>query len=148
MFLFEMRTLTICSLNNYPIYQTVVLAILIMLYITSLVILYVITGRLYFLTTFLQFYFLTPPTSGVITSLISFCILFCLCVSCLFYILCICEIMHHLSFSDLFHQHLSTNGHLGQSHVLAMNMSCRYLFELVFNIFPKIELLNHMVVYF
>lgn len=52
-----MRTLRVYSLNNFQLYHTAVLTLLIMLYITSLVFIYLITGSLYLLTTFLQ----VPP---------------------------------------------------------------------------------------
>lgn len=45
---------------NFPIYQTSVLSTVIILYITSLVVPYLVTGSLYFLNTFLQFPL--PPT--------------------------------------------------------------------------------------
>ena len=50
-----MRTLRSYSLNNFPIYHTVVLLIVITLYITALVLVYLITGSIYLLTTFFQF---------------------------------------------------------------------------------------------
>ena len=53
-FLLVMRTLRIYSLNNFPIYHIAVLAIIIMLYITYLVLIYLITGNVLLLT-FLQF---------------------------------------------------------------------------------------------
>ena len=56
-----MRTLRIYSLNNFPIYHTAVLIIFIM-YITSLVLIYLITGSLDLLTAFIQF--LLPPPSA------------------------------------------------------------------------------------
>ena len=43
-----MRTLRIESLKNIEIYYTSVLTIVTMLYITSLVLIYLITGSLYF----------------------------------------------------------------------------------------------------
>lgn len=45
---------------NFPIYHTAVLTTVIILYITSLVVSYLVTGSLYFLNTFLQFSL--PPT--------------------------------------------------------------------------------------
>lgn len=55
LFLLVMKPLRIYSLNNIPIYHTAVLAIGIMLYITTLVLTYLTTASLYLLTTFLQF---------------------------------------------------------------------------------------------
>ena len=52
-FLFVLRTLGIYSLNNFPIYHSAVLTIIIMLYITSLLLIYLITGHLCLLTAFL-----------------------------------------------------------------------------------------------
>ena len=52
-----MRTHKMYSLNSFPVYHTAVLPIVMMLYITSLVLIYLITGNLYLLTTFLQFPF-------------------------------------------------------------------------------------------
>ena len=49
-----MRSLRISSVNNFPVYNTAVLAIVVVLYITSLVLIYLITGSLYLLTTFFQ----------------------------------------------------------------------------------------------
>ena len=45
-----MRTFIIYSLNNYTIYHTAVLTIVIMLYITFLVLIYLITGSVYLLS--------------------------------------------------------------------------------------------------
>lgn len=45
-----MKTLRMCS--NFPIYHRAALAIIIMLYITSLALIYLITGCLYLLTAF------------------------------------------------------------------------------------------------
>ena len=59
-----MRTLRIYSLYNFPMYHTAVLAIVIMLYITSLVLIYLITESLYLLTTFLQFPLPSFPAIG------------------------------------------------------------------------------------
>ena len=58
--LFVMRTLRFYSLNNFPTYHRAILAIVIMLYITSLVLTYLITESLYLLITLLQF-LLFPP---------------------------------------------------------------------------------------
>ena len=57
------RTLRIYSGNHFHIYQRAVLAIVIMLYITSPVVTYV-TGNLYLLTTFFQFLLPLLPTPG------------------------------------------------------------------------------------
>ena len=51
---FVMRTLRIYSIRNFPICHTAVLTIVITLYIIPLVLIYLITGSVYFLTTFLQ----------------------------------------------------------------------------------------------
>ena len=53
-----MRTLRVYSLNSFQLYHAAVLTLLIMLYITSLVFIYLITGSLYLLITFIQFPFL------------------------------------------------------------------------------------------
>ena len=70
----QLLRINICEIN--------VLIILIMLYITSLVLTYLITGSLYFLTTFIQFPLpntLLPPPPPVITNLISFSISLFIC---------------------------------------------------------------------
>lgn len=50
-----MRTLRIYPLNHFPICHRAVLAVVIMLKITSLILTYFVTLSLYLLTTFLQF---------------------------------------------------------------------------------------------
>ena len=60
-FFLVMRTLRIYSLNNFHIQHTTVLIVFIMLYFTSLVLIYLIIGSLYLLTTFLQFLLPSPP---------------------------------------------------------------------------------------
>lgn len=65
--LLMMRTHSICSLN-FP--YIAVLAVVILLYITSLVLTYLITGSLCLLTTFPQFPL--PHPLSLVTSLISF----------------------------------------------------------------------------
>ena len=55
--LLAMRTLRNHFLNNFPMYHTVVLIIVVMLYITALVLIYLKTENVYlflFFTTFLQ----------------------------------------------------------------------------------------------
>ena len=59
------------SLNNFSLYDTAVVAIVTMLYITSLVLIRLITESLYLFTTFLQFS-LPHPTLLLTTRLISF----------------------------------------------------------------------------
>ena len=59
-----MRTLRIYSLTNFSIYHTAVLTIVVMLYIPSLVLIYLTTRSVHSLITFLQFLLLTPPASG------------------------------------------------------------------------------------
>ena len=63
-FLLAMRTLGIYPLNNFLVYLTALLALVIMLYITSLVLISLMTGSLYLLTTFLQIPHPCTPTSG------------------------------------------------------------------------------------
>ena len=58
-----MRTLRIYSRNNFAMYHTAVLTVVIMLYTTSLVLTYLVTGSLYLLTTFLLFPLPPPPAS-------------------------------------------------------------------------------------
>ena len=53
-----MRTLRIYSLNNFHVYFIALLTIVIILYITYLVLIYLITGSLYLLTTFKSTYVL------------------------------------------------------------------------------------------
>lgn len=60
-----MRDPRIYSLHIFPIYHTAVLAIVVSLYITFLVLIYIITGNLYLLT-FLQFSLLPPSYCEVI----------------------------------------------------------------------------------
>jgi len=62
-----MRTFIIYSLNNYTIYHTAVLTIVIMLYITSLILVKLKTENLYLGSTFLQFTILLPSISGKYT---------------------------------------------------------------------------------
>ena len=50
-----MRTRRIYFLNSFHIYHTAVLTVVIKLYVTSLVLIYLITGSLYLLITFMQF---------------------------------------------------------------------------------------------
>ena len=59
-----MRTLRIYYLNNFHIQCTAVFSIFIMLYITSLILIYLITGSLYLLTVFIQVPIPPPPASG------------------------------------------------------------------------------------
>ena len=70
-FSFVMRTLRIYSLNNFHIEHSAELIILIMLCITSLVLIDLITGSVFLLTTFLYFPLLCLPPL-VTTNLISF----------------------------------------------------------------------------
>lgn len=56
--------LRIYSLNSFPIYPTVVLAILVLLYIASLGVIYLLPGSLYVMTIFLQFPLPSPSTFG------------------------------------------------------------------------------------
>lgn len=98
-FLVVMRILCIYSLYNFPTYHIAVLVIVTILHIPSLVLLYLITGSLYVLITFLQFPF---PTSLASSNHESDFFLWI----CLFYeIPHISEIIHYLSFSDLVHLH-------------------------------------------
>ena len=60
-----MRTLRISSPNNFHIKHAAVLIIFTMLYITSLVLLYLITGSSCLLTAFLQFPLPLFPISGI-----------------------------------------------------------------------------------
>ena len=59
-----MRTLRIYSLNSCHILHPALFTIFIMLCITALVLIYLITGSLYLLTTFIQFPLPPPPASG------------------------------------------------------------------------------------
>ena len=59
-----MRTLRIYSLNHFHILHTAVFVIFIMLYFMSLVLIYLVTGSLYLLTTFIQLCLPPPPASG------------------------------------------------------------------------------------
>ena len=59
-----MTTLRIYSLNSFPIYHTAVVPIAIMLYITSLGLMYLITGSLYLLTTFIKFSLSPTPAAS------------------------------------------------------------------------------------
>ena len=59
-FLLVMRTLRIDSLN-FHVKHTAVLTVVSMLCIMSLVLIYLITGSLYILTTFIQFPHYSPP---------------------------------------------------------------------------------------
>ena len=71
------RTLRICSLKSFHILRTAVLIIFITLYITFPVLTYLLTGRLYPFTSFLQF----PSTHSLplgTTHLISFSVCVCL----------------------------------------------------------------------
>ena len=72
-----MRILSIYSLN-FPIYYIAVLTIVAILYITFLVLIYLINGSLYLLITLLQFLF---PLPLVTTNLISFSWEFGVCSS-------------------------------------------------------------------
>ena len=63
-FLLVMRTFRICSFSNFQIYHTVVLTIVIMMYIASPILIYLITVSLYLLTTFVPFAHPSPPASG------------------------------------------------------------------------------------
>ena len=75
---------SIYSFNNFLIYHIAVLATVIMLFITSPVLIYLITGSMYLLTTFLQ---LPPPLLPLVTtSLISFPM--SLLSVCLFVLIC------------------------------------------------------------
>ena len=67
-------------------------------------------------------------------------------------------VFHCISIYHIFFIHSSVDGHLGCFHILAivnsaaMNIGCTYLFELVFSlssdIYPGLELLDHIVVLF
>ena len=52
-----MRNFRIYSFSNFQIYYTAVLTVVIMLFLTSPVIIYLITERLYLLTTFIHSHF-------------------------------------------------------------------------------------------
>ena len=67
-----MRVLRIYSLNNYPVYYKAVVVIVIMLYITSLALTYLLTASLYLSTTFIQPPLTPHPLPLVTTKLISF----------------------------------------------------------------------------
>lgn len=56
-FFLVMRNFRIYSFNNFQIYYTAVLTVVIMLFLTSPVIIFLITGRLYVLTTFIHSHF-------------------------------------------------------------------------------------------
>ena len=109
-------------------------AIVITLYVTSLVLSYLQTGSLCLLTTFLHFPLPQPSASGNYKSDVFF---------------------YEFGF---FYIHSPTDGHLGCVHVLdtvnnaAVKWGYRYLFKLVFSfpldMFPEVELLDHMVVLF
>ena len=60
-------TFRVNSLNSFPIYPTAALAMVVTLCVTPLVLIYLVTGSLYLLTTFLQF---PDPPPLVTTSLI------------------------------------------------------------------------------
>ena len=60
-----MRTLRIYSLNSCHIEHTAMFILFITLYMTSLVLTYLITGILSLLTTFIQFPLPLPPTSQI-----------------------------------------------------------------------------------
>ena len=66
-----MRTLRIDSLN-FHIYHIAVLIIFIMLYITSLIFIYLIPRSLYLLTAFIRFHLPPPPAFGSQKSDLSF----------------------------------------------------------------------------
>ena len=70
-----MRTHKIYSIN-FPTSHITVLATVIVVYIISLVLIYLMTGNLSFLTTFLHSSFLSTPPLGI-TSLISFSGMLC-----------------------------------------------------------------------
>ena len=70
--LLVIRTHRITS-PNFSVYHTALLAIVIMLFIASLVLIYLITGGLYLLTTFLQFRVSPPLASGSHKSDLFFC---------------------------------------------------------------------------
>ena len=59
-----LRTLRISPPNNFPIYHIAVSAVVTMLYVTSLVLTYLVTRSLYLLTTSLQFSHSPPLASG------------------------------------------------------------------------------------
>ena len=101
-----MRTLRIYSLYNFPVYHTALLTIVIILYIISVVLIYLTTGSLYLLTAFLQF-LLSPPL--VTTNLISFSMSLYLLLL-LFQIPQISKIIRYLSFSVLLHLTLYAQG--------------------------------------
>ena len=54
-FYLMMRTLRIYSLNNFQIHHTAMLTVVIILYITPLVLIYLITGSVDLLTTSIHF---------------------------------------------------------------------------------------------
>lgn len=59
-----MRIFRICFLSNFQIFHKVLLTVVVMLYGTSLVCIYLITGRLCLMTTLTQFPRLSPSASG------------------------------------------------------------------------------------
>ena len=63
-FFLMMTAFKIYSLSNFQIYNTVLLTIVTMLYITSSECIYLITGSLYLLTIFTHFSHHLPPASG------------------------------------------------------------------------------------
>lgn len=86
----------ICPLSNFRIWHTTKFTLVIMLYITSLVLIYLITKGLYLLTTFIQFLLPSPPISGGYGSDYFFS------MSCFFscFLRFHCELISYSSFSD------------------------------------------------
>ena len=88
-----MRTFKIYFLRNFQIYNTILLTVVTMPYITSPRLICLITGSLYLLTTFTHFSHSPTPTSGNHQSIP------CIYESSFFKILLISEVIWYLSFS-------------------------------------------------
>ena len=111
-----MRAFKTYSVNNFQIYNTVLLAIVTMLYITSPGLIYLITGSLYILTTLTHFsHFHCPPLSiwQLLSVLYEFGVFFFYKHS------YVSKIIQYLSFFDLLHPvFLILEGNMVNNHLL------------------------------